>query len=265
MGGPALQPGGWLRHIQGHACYDPVKDLVVPSYKHPNHYGLSPLLGSPPVARDILLFFRGDVGAHRLPHYSRGIRQKLHKLSVKHNWREKHRIFIGDRFGSELTGDYTELLRRSVFCLVLPGDGYSARAVDAIAHGCLPVVIQDDVDTSFATVVDWSRFSIRVREADVGRIVKIVKDVTPECVVDMQKALAEVWHRFVYASHPHIRKLVRERQHGPLAQIDKANVGQAGAAAGYASHPHPHRGELGPDDAFQTIIQWLHSRINATR
>ena len=30
--------------------------------------------------RDILCFFRGDVGKHRLPHYSRGIRQKLHTV-----------------------------------------------------------------------------------------------------------------------------------------------------------------------------------------
>lgn len=54
---------------QGHPCYDPVKDLVVPSYKHPHHYHSSPLLGHRPVERNILLFFRGDVGKHRMPIY----------------------------------------------------------------------------------------------------------------------------------------------------------------------------------------------------
>lgn len=40
-----------------------------------------------------------------------------------------------------MEGDYSELLSSSSFCLVLPGDGWSARMDDATVHGCIPVII----------------------------------------------------------------------------------------------------------------------------
>lgn len=82
-----FQPGGWLHKITGHTCYDPARHLVVPSFKHPNHYHRSPLLGARPVERDILLFFRGDVGKRRLPNYSRGIRQRMYKMAKELKWK----------------------------------------------------------------------------------------------------------------------------------------------------------------------------------
>ena len=40
-----------------------------------------------------------------------------------------------------IQGDYSELLASSIFCLVVPGDGWSARMDDATLHGCIPVII----------------------------------------------------------------------------------------------------------------------------
>ena len=40
-----------------------------------------------------------------------------------------------------IEGDYSQLLASSIFCLVLPGDGWSARMDDAMLHGCIPVII----------------------------------------------------------------------------------------------------------------------------
>ncbi len=37
-----------------------------------------------------------------------------------------------------IPGDYGELLASSIFCLYLPGDGWSARMEDATLHGCAP-------------------------------------------------------------------------------------------------------------------------------
>jgi len=139
----AARPAGaptWSSTIAGHPCYSRDKDLVIPSFKAVLHYSQGPLLGAPPLRRDILLFFRGDVGKHRAPNYSRGVRQKLASLAKAKNWKEKYNVSIGG--GGDVPGDYTNLLSRSIFCLVLPGDGFSARAADAILHGCLPVVIQ---------------------------------------------------------------------------------------------------------------------------
>lgn len=57
----------------------PPQDLIIPSLKPPEHYIKSPLLGHPPVKRDILLYMRGDMGPWRHMCYSRGIRQRLAK------------------------------------------------------------------------------------------------------------------------------------------------------------------------------------------
>ena len=55
------------------------QDLVIPAFKAPSHYGRSPLQGGVAKPRDILLFFKGDVGKGRLKHYSRGVRQAVRR------------------------------------------------------------------------------------------------------------------------------------------------------------------------------------------
>ena len=55
-----------------------LQDMVIPAFKPPADVASSPLLGGPVRERTHLLFFRGDVGLHRLPSYSRGIRQEAH-------------------------------------------------------------------------------------------------------------------------------------------------------------------------------------------
>jgi len=48
----------WREVVGKHPCYDPVRHLVIPSLKNPNHYAFSPLLGFPPMKRDILFYAR---------------------------------------------------------------------------------------------------------------------------------------------------------------------------------------------------------------
>ena len=111
------------------------------------------------------------------------------------------------------------------------------------------------MDPSFASILDWSTFSIRIPERDAARVVRILREVSPERVEAMQDALGKVWHRFAYLSHPaEVRKAHEARQ---VNEEKRAGV----AAAGFASRPHPYTGDLVKDDAFNTIIQWLHSRV----
>jgi hypothetical protein len=66
--------------------------------------------------------------------YSRGIRQGVYQLSKDNDWRGKHNMWIG---GYEDTpGDYSDMLARSIFCLVMPGGwppGPAAAAAAAVA------------------------------------------------------------------------------------------------------------------------------------
>ena len=78
-------------------------------------------MGNAPRDRAILLFFKGDAGRNRLPNYSRGVRQRLDKLSKENDWKGKHNVLIG---GGEIQGDYTDLLSSSKYCLVAPGEAH---------------------------------------------------------------------------------------------------------------------------------------------
>eukprot|EP00775_Hariotina_reticulata_P004291 gene4291-4543_t len=152
----------WYEVIKGHPCYTPGKDLVVPLPKFPAHFRWSPLLGAPAQKRTTLLYFRGDVGKHRLPNYSRGIRQRLYNLTVTRKWTRDFEVRIGDR--SDVPGEYSLGLASSKYCLVAPGDGWSPRAEDAILHGCIPVVVMDEVHAVYESIIDWDAFSVRVAE-----------------------------------------------------------------------------------------------------
>jgi hypothetical protein len=78
-----------LDTIGDHACYDPAKDVVVPSWRAPRTITTSPFVdfssgagaGARPRAppRNLTFFFRGDVRNDKLQ-YSMGIRQQVYEL-----------------------------------------------------------------------------------------------------------------------------------------------------------------------------------------
>ncbi|KXZ54698.1 hypothetical protein GPECTOR_4g766 [Gonium pectorale] len=253
----------WVPKVRGHPCYDPKKDLVIPAFKPPDHFRDSPLMAAPPLERDLLLYFRGDVGQARFEHYSRGIRQKLFLMAYKHDWATKYKIYIGT--GDTLPGSYSEHMARSKFCLVAPGDGWSARAEDAVLHGCVPVVIMDGVAPVFDSLLDWSAFSLRVREDALHSLPAVLEAVGPERLARMQRKLVRVWHRFAYASGPFMRQqydnvLGHNARAFPPA-VQKVSLGLTSRDTPFKPVTEFPFG----DDAFGTIMQWLYHRINETR
>ncbi|MEW5317214.1 MAG: hypothetical protein WDW38_008534 [Sanguina aurantia] len=258
---PTLLPKGWhaTTNITGHVCYDPVKDLVVPSVKVPGHYQHSALQGHPAKPRDKLFYFRGDVGKHRLTHYSRGVRQSIYKMAIDGGWGKTHGVWIGD--SSDVPGDYSEHLATSIFCLVAAGDGWSGRAEDAMLHGCIPVNIQDGVHTVFQSILNYSSYGVTVAEKDVKDIVQILKAIPERQVHSMQAHIGRVWHRFRWATTPLLESELRRRlgEHAPILAdgTDHEPITPL--------YPLPFRGDPTMDDAFDTVLQFLHSRINATR
>ncbi|PNH07817.1 putative glucuronoxylan glucuronosyltransferase F8H, partial [Tetrabaena socialis] len=182
----------WQDKMAGHPCYLPDKHLVIPAFKIPGHAIHSPLMGAPPLVRDLLLFFRGDLGSGRKNHYSRGIRQKLFHLAHDGNWAERHKIYIGN--SETVPGPYSEYLARSKFCLVAPGDGWSPRLEDAMLHGCVPLIVMDGVHAVFESILEYDSFSIRLPEADLARVPELLAAVPPERLLAYQRNLARVWH-----------------------------------------------------------------------
>ena len=257
---PKLQEQDWRLLYQGpdgkgHVCYDPAKDIVLPQFKPPQHYEKSPALGRAPLERDIFCYFKGDVGKHREVHYSRGIRQTLFRLAHEQKWREKHNIVYGT--GSEYPGDYGEQLSRSIFCLVLPGDGYSGRGEDAILHGCIPVVIMDHVHAVWEGVLDWSKFSVRIPESSLADVPKILQAIQQDKIEKMQANIVKVWWRFAYMTNElHRHRLPDKYRRNSLIRLSNETDLPPG-------HPFRRRERYNVrSDAFHTLLQALYAKID---
>lgn len=184
-----------------------LQDLVIPPMFSPRKYASSPFFGAPERPRDILAFFKGDVRKNdKRKVYSRGIRQNLTYYCERDNWWDKHRIWVGFDFPpvAPYNSSYSYALASSKFCFVLPGDGWSGRFEDSMMHGCIPVIIQDDVDISFESIMDVSLFTIRIAQADLERVPEILEAKTDVEVERMLEAVKKVWNRYWYGGYvPH--------------------------------------------------------------
>ena len=280
-------PGGFARLIKGHPCHTPGRGLVLPSFEGPDRWRASPYLGAPPPARgrDVLLFHRGRMGEADPPGYSRGVRQRLLRLAERGRWRARFNISITGY--DDADGDYTEMVARSVFCLVAAGDGWTSRFDDAVLHGCIPVIVMDGVVGPWGHQLRWQAFSVRVREADIERLPEILLAIPPARVRQMQRMIANVWRRFAWLSHPEVySQVVRAAQDNagrvrfkkltaPGRQVDpndvhcceddddEAEEAEAGAGGGARAAERLHALKPGQwrDDAFHTLLQWLHHKL----
>ncbi|EFN55367.1 hypothetical protein CHLNCDRAFT_52572 [Chlorella variabilis] len=197
---PIYMPEGTEGKLGDFPCYDPAKDLVVPPMTSPLKYELSPLVGAFTRNRTTLAFFKGRTQQNNKP-YSRGIRQTLENLCRDKDWWGKFKIWIGEGNPPDMDRTYSQLLASSTFCFVLPGDGFSPRFEDAVQHGCLPVIIQDEVHLAFESIIDYRKFVVRIQQKDMERVPEILGAIPPEKVQTMQKALATVWRKWSYTGY----------------------------------------------------------------
>ncbi|XP_024537844.1 probable glycosyltransferase At5g20260, partial [Selaginella moellendorffii] len=133
----------------------PHKDIAMPQVLQP--FAL-PRGGNDVRNRTILGFWAG--------HRNSKIRVVLAKL-----WEEDDVLAISNNRISRATGElvYQKQFYRSKFC-ICPGGSQvnSARIVDSIHYGCVPVILSDHYDLPFNDVLDWKRFALLLRERDVG-------------------------------------------------------------------------------------------------
>lgn len=57
----------------------------------------------------------------------------------------------------------------------------------------------DNVHMPFETVLDYSLFSVRVREADVERTDAILRNISVQTRRKMRKVMGRIWLRFTYS------------------------------------------------------------------
>ncbi|KAL1512024.1 hypothetical protein AB1Y20_005299 [Prymnesium parvum] len=233
-------------------CYDPKKDIVLPSFRE-----LTTFL--PVDARDAhrkrrrLFFFSGDLGSpagarnagpHTHPNYSMGIRQAVYRTILAAN---SSRLQVTGHFERDWYHiQYHAAMKDAVFCGAFPGDGWSGGISSAIFLGCIPVVIMDGVHMPFENVLNYSSFSVRVAEEDIPQLPQILMSIRSTRVREMQRNLHRLRARFGYASLAvNELRLNKYLTLGDDADNTRAYLGILAAAS------------VEEEDALQTLLRLL--------
>ncbi|EPS72577.1 hypothetical protein M569_02178, partial [Genlisea aurea] len=237
-----------------HSCFDPEKDLVLPAWKNPHQFSLEAKLWAsrPRDERKTLFYFNGNLGpayesGRPEDTYSMGIRQKLGaefgsspnkegKLGKQHT---------DDVIVTPLRSDrYQEEIANSIFCGVVPGDGWSGRMEDSILHGCIPVVIQDGIYLPYENVFEYRSFAVRIQEDEIANLTSILRHINETEVEVKLSNVRKIWPRFLYRDSI---LLEAERQNNTIRLVEK-----------WAKEFL----ELQGDDVFATLMQILHYKLH---
>ncbi|KAG9131462.1 hypothetical protein Leryth_015287 [Lithospermum erythrorhizon] len=235
-----------------HPCFDPDKDLVLPAWKQPDESSLrSKLWDRPREDRKTLFYFNGNLGPAYIKGrpedtYSMGIRQRVaEEFGSSPNKEGK----LGKQHAEDVivtplrTDHYHEELASSIFCGVMPGDGWSGRMEDSILQGCIPVVIQDGIFLPYENVLNYDSFAVRIREEEIPNLIKILRGFNETEVEFRLSNVRSIWQRFLYRDS---FLLEAERQRSTFGHADDWAVKLS---------------QLHEDDVIATFIQILHYKL----
>ncbi|KAK2965438.1 hypothetical protein RJ640_017078 [Escallonia rubra] len=142
-----------------------------------------PNLGQTPNKRPILAFFAG--GAHG------DIRERL----LEHWKGRDYEVRVHEYLPNGK--NYTKLMGQSKFCLCPSGfEVASARVVEAIYAGCVPVIICDHYVLPFSDVLDWTQFSIRIPVEQIAELKTILQGIPNGKYLRMQKRVRRLQRHF---------------------------------------------------------------------
>ena len=70
---------------------------------------------------------------------------------------------------------YMDLMAKSRFCLHVRGTRVqSPRLIEVMMFGCVPVIVADGYELPLSWLLDWSKFSIRVKETEYDKIPELI-------------------------------------------------------------------------------------------
>ncbi|KAL6841322.1 hypothetical protein ACP4OV_028840 [Aristida adscensionis] len=208
---------------RNHTC---LKDgsITIPPYVPPQR--IQAHLLPPSTPRSIFAYFRGlFYDTSNDPdgsHYARGAR-----ASVWENFRSNPVFDVS----SERPATYYEDMQRAVFCLCPLGWApWSPRLVEAVALGCVPVVVADGIVLPFADAIPWEDAGVFVAEEDVPRLDAVLAAIPPEAVLRKRRLLAGAAVRRALlfpqpaqpgdAFHQILNGLARKLPHGGAVFLD---------------------------------------------
>jgi len=66
--------------------------------------------------------------------------------------------------------------------------------VESLFFGCIPVIFGDDLVLPFQDVVDWSEFSIKLKEAEAPFLREILLSIPKDTISQKRRRALEVQH-----------------------------------------------------------------------
>ncbi|KAL3919846.1 MAG: hypothetical protein SGPRY_005483 [Prymnesium sp.] len=148
-------------------CYDPHKDVVMPSFRELTTFLPATGGGGARGRRATLFFFSGDLGSpagatnagpHTHHNYSMGIRQAVYRAVQAAGRPELQVVGHFERDWYHLK--YHAAMKDATFCGAFPGDGWSGGISSAVFLGCIPVIVMDGIHMPFENVLNYSAFSV---------------------------------------------------------------------------------------------------------
>lgn len=163
--------------------FQPGRDVSLPEVYGPAETLAIPDKGLVPNMRPILAFFAG--GAHG---YIRNI--------LLEHWKDKDNDIRVHEYLPE-GQNYTKLMSQSKFCLCPSGfEVASARVVEAIYAGCVPVIISDHYFLPFSEVLNWSEFSVSVPVEEIPNVKEILLGISETRYSRTQKRVRRLQRHF---------------------------------------------------------------------
>lgn len=93
--------------------------------------------------------------------------------------------------------EYPNVLEKGKFCLISRGVRLSQpNFMEAMAAGCIPVVVADNIVLPFSEVIDWTLATISIRETDLHSVMTVLKAVSPQRIDELQKQVKFLYDRY---------------------------------------------------------------------
>lgn len=144
--------------------------------------------------RPILAFFAGKMHGR--------VRPILRKYwNAKDD--EEMKIYgpLPKRISKEMT--YAQHMKSSKFCICPMGfEVNSPRIVEAIYYECVPVIIADNFVPPLNEVLDWSAFSVIMREKDIPKLKEILSAIPMRRYLIMQNNVKMLQKHFRWNPRP---------------------------------------------------------------